>query len=147
MRLTTFTDYTFRVLIYLGLHPEQLATVGELADTYDISRNHLTKIVHYLGQNGHITTTRGKGGGIKLARLPEQIIIGELIRDTEKNSLLVECFSRDSCDCKIVPACRLTGILREAQEAFFTVLDHYTLKDLIRNESALNQILHVNSTT
>ncbi|MCW8944677.1 MAG: Rrf2 family transcriptional regulator, partial [Sedimenticola sp.] len=59
---------------------------------------------------------------------------------------LVECFSRESCDCKIVPACRLTGILREAQEAFFTALDHYTLKDLIRNESALNQILHVDST-
>ncbi|MDF1527559.1 MAG: Rrf2 family transcriptional regulator [Sedimenticola sp.] len=141
MRLTTFTDYTFRVLTYLGLHPKQLATVTELADAYDISRNHLTKVVHYLGQKGYIETLRGKGGGIRLALSPDKIQIGLLVRDTEKGSLLVECFSQGRGDCKIVPACRLTGILQEAQQAFFLVLDKYTLSDLITNPRSLEELL------
>jgi Rrf2 family nitric oxide-sensitive transcriptional repressor len=145
MRLTTFTDYTFRGLIYLGLHPTTLATVGELADCYDISRNHLTKVVHYLGQNGYIETLRGKGGGIKLALSPEVIQIGVLVRDTEKSSLLVECFSVGQCHCKIVPACRLTGILQEAQQAFFQVLDRYTLNDLIQDRTKLEALLTIKS--
>ena len=141
MRLTTFTDYTFRVLTYLGLHPKQLATVAELADAYDISKNHLTKVVHYLGQKGYIETLRGKGGGIRLALSPDKIQIGLLVRDTEKGSSLVECFSQGRCDCKIVPACRLTGILQEAQQAFFLVLDKYTLSDLITNPRSLEELL------
>lgn len=144
MRLTTFTDYTFRVLIYLGLHQDRLATVGELADCYAISRNHLTKVVHYLGQHGYIETVRGKGGGIKLALSPEVIQVGVLVRDTEKNSLLVECFSLGHCHCKIVPTCQLTGILQEAQQAFFQVLDRYSLNDLIQDRDKLEALLTIN---
>ena len=141
MRLTTFTDYTIRVLIYAGLHPGELTTVAELAERYDISRNHLTKVIHYLGQRGYIETLRGKGGGIRLAAQPGEINLGALIRDTEKNSALVECFSPTTCHCKITPACRLTGILVEAQEAFYQVLGKYTVADLIRNADTLDKLL------
>ncbi len=143
MRLTTFTDYTIRVLIYMGLHPGELTTVAELAQRYDISRNHLTKVIHYLGKQGYIETLRGKGGGIRLAARPAAINIGELVRDTEKNSTLVECFSPGACQCKITPACRLTGILHEAQEAFYQVLGKYTLADLLKNADALEKLLTI----
>lgn len=144
MRLTTFTDYTIRVLIFMGMHPEQLTTVGELAQRYDISRNHLTKVIHYLGQQGYIETLRGKGGGIRLAIEPQDINIGTLVRDTEKNSALAECFSKQTCHCKILPACRLTGILKEAQESFYQVLDKYSVADLIVNVSVLENLLVIN---
>ena len=141
MRLTTFTDYTIRVLIYSAIHPEQIVTVGELAEKYEISRNHLTKVIHYLGQQGYVETLRGKGGGIRLATPAEKINLGQLIRDTEKNSFLAECFNKESCHCKILPACRLTGILREAQEAFYQVLGQYTIADLIVNAAKLDNLL------
>ncbi len=144
MRLTTFTDYTIRVLIFMGIHPEQSTTVGELAQRYDISRNHLTKVIHYLGQQGYIETQRGKGGGIKLAINPEDINIGKLIRDTEKHTALAECFNKGNCQCKILSACRLTGILREAQESFYRVLDKYTVADLIVNANKLENLLVIN---
>lgn len=141
MRLTTFTDYTIRVLIYAAIHLEEILTVGELAERYEISRNHLTKVIHYLGQQGYVETLRGKGGGIKLAIPAEKISLGQLVRDTEKNSFLAECFNKESCNCKILPACRLTGILREAQEAFYQVLSQYTIADLIVNASRLENLL------
>lgn len=145
MRLTTFTDYTIRVLIYIGLRPGELTTVGKLAELYGISRNHLTKVVHYLGRQGHIETLRGKGGGFRLACRPEALSLGELVRGTEKNTILVECFNPDGCDCKIMPACHLTEILAEAQSAFYRVLGKYTLKDLLRKEAGLKSLLQVNS--
>lgn len=141
MRLTTFTDYTMRVLIYMGLHPEELTTVAELAQRYDISRNHLTKVIHHLGQHGYIETLRGKGGGIRLAAKPADINLGTLVRETEKNTALAECFSSKACHCKITPACRLSAILVEAQEAFYQVLGKYTVADLIKNPDALNKLL------
>jgi len=130
MRLTTFTDYTIRVLIYMGIYPDVQTTVGELAEHYGVSRNHLNKVAHYLSQRGYVETSRGKGGGMKLAMKPENINIGSLVRDTEKHSKLVECFIPGNCQCRILPACRLTGILREAQEAFYMTLDRYTIVDL-----------------
>lgn len=141
MRLTTFTDYTFRVLIYLGLHPDDQITVAELAQRYDISRNHLTKVIHFLGQRGYIETLRGKGGGIRLAAKPSEISLGTLARETEKNSVLVECFIPDDCQCKITRACSLAGILVEAQEAFYRVLDKYSVADIIKNPTTLNKLL------
>lgn len=141
MRLTTFTDYTIRVLIYLGLHPDRLTTAAELAERYQVSRNHLTKVVHFLAQQGYIDTLRGKGGGVRLARKPEDITIGRVIRESERDSVLVECFNKESCQCRILPACRLTGILREAERAFYQVLDGYTLSDLIKNDRALDALL------
>ncbi|WP_428624040.1 RrF2 family transcriptional regulator [Sedimenticola sp.] len=141
MRLTTFTDYTIRVLIFLALDRERLATAGELATRYGISHNHLTKVVHYLGQQGYIETLRGKGGGIRLALSPEVINIGTLIRQSEQNSNLVECFNAETSQCRISPACRLAGVLGEAQEAFFQVLEKYTLADLTSNADALDILL------
>lgn len=145
MRLTTFTDYTIRVLICMGLQPGRLTTVAELAQRYDISRNHLTKVIHYLGQQGYIETIRGKGGGIRLAKEAKSINLGTLVRDTEKSSVLAECFSKESCQCRILPACRLTGILREAQEAFYRVLDKYTLSDLLIKRVELEHLLAINA--
>ena len=141
MRLTTYTDYTMRVLIYMGLNPGEWTTVAELAERYDISRNHLTKVIHHLGQLGYIETLRGKGGGIRLRAKPNEINLGTVVRETEKNSVLVECFDPATSHCKITPACRLTPILAEAQEAFYKVLEKYTLADLVEDPGSLKMLL------
>ena len=141
MRLTTFSDYTLRVLIYLGVHDEEIATVAQIADAYGISANHLMKVVHYLAQGGYIETARGKGGGIRLGLAPEKINIGELVRGTEDNRKLVECFDRDNSDCRIETACVLRGVLGRALEAFFKSLDNYTLADLIAPKPRLANML------
>ena len=143
MRLTTFTDYTIRVLIYLAMHPDELTTVAELAQRYEISRNHLTKVIHHLGQQGYIETLRGKGGGIRLATSAADINLRILIRETEKNSALVECFAPSVNHCKITSACRLSGVLHEAQEAFYQVLDKYSVSDLVTNPAALDRLLDI----
>ena len=143
MRLTTFTDYTIRVLIYLAMHPDELTTVAELAQRYEISRNHLTKVIHHLGQQGYIETLRGKGGGVRLATSAADINLRILIRETEKNSALVECFAPSVNHCKITSACRLSGVLHEAQEAFYQVLDKYSVSDLVTNPAALDRLLDI----
>lgn len=145
MRLTTFSDYTIRVLIYLGIHPNEMTTVSALADQYAISQNHLTKVIHYLGKRGYIKTLRGKGGGIRLATQPEAINIGALVRDTEANSKLVECLTPDTNSCKISPICRLAGVLLKAQEAFYRVLDDYTIAYLIEDAAALDALLRAST--
>lgn len=139
MRLTTFSDYALRVLIYLGVHPGELSTVAGIAHAYGISANHLMKVVHYLGQQGYVETVRGKGGGMRLARAPERINLGELVRAAEEPRL-VECFEPGSA-CRIESACALRGILAEALEAFFAVLDRHTLADLLRPERKLAKVL------
>ena len=141
MRLTTFSDYSLRVLIYLGVHDEEIATVGQIADAYGISANHLMKVVHYLAQGGYIETARGKGGGMRLGLAPERINVGELLRGTEDNRKLVECFDRDNSDCRIEAACVLRGMLGRALEAFFASLDAYTLADLIAPKPRLANML------
>jgi len=141
MRLTTFSDYTLRVLIYLGVHDDRIATVGQIAEAYGISANHLMKVVHYLAQGGYIETTRGKGGGMRLGLAPEKINLGELVRGTEDNHKLVECFDRNNSDCRIESACVLRGVLGQALEAFFRSLDTYTLADLLAPKPRLEKIL------
>lgn len=141
MRLTSFTDYSLRVLIYLGLRRERLATIAEIAAAYGISKNHLMKVVHHLGQQGYIDTLRGKSGGIRLARPPAEINLGELIRATEASTVLVECFAPDASECRIEPVCALRGILERSLKAFYAVLDDYTLADVLRNSDRLAALL------
>lgn len=142
MRLTTFTDYSLRVLIYLGTHDEQRAAVGEIALAYNISRNHLMKVILFLAAENYVVTTRGKGGGIALKVDPGRIHIGELVRKAEEGSVLVECFSQDSACC-IEPACVLRGAFHKAVQAFYAILDTYTLADLIAKRVSLKRLLHV----
>ena len=140
MRFSTFTDYSLRVLIYLGLHQDRLSTIGEIAEGYAISENHLMKVVHQLGRNGYVETYRGKGGGMKLSRQPQDIVLGELIRLTEGDFDLVECFQPAS-RCRIQPACALKGILEQSLEGMFQVLDAYTLADLMHKPRSLERAI------
>ncbi len=131
MRLTTFSDYSLRVLIYLGTAPGRLATIEQIATAYGISGNHLMKVVHQLAQHRYIETVRGKGGGMRLARVPEAINVGQVVRATEDSLALVECFEGGASDCRIERACVLKQALGQALDAFLGVLDRYTLADLI----------------
>lgn len=141
MRLTTFSDYSLRVLMYLGVHDGRLATAGEIAAAYGVSENHLVKVVHHLARQGYIETARGKGGGMRLARPPGKINVGEVVRGTEESLALVECFDRESSDCRIEPACVLKGILSRALDAFLAVLDRHTLADLLLPKPKLARML------
>ncbi len=140
MRLSSFSDYSLRVLIYLGLHAGRLATVGEIAAAYGISDNHLTKVAHHLGRLGYVETVRGKGGGLRLGRGAAEIRLGEVIRGTEVDFALVECFATGS-QCQIHAACRLPPILDEALAAMFAVLDRYTLADLLQQPGELTRMI------
>ena len=147
MRLTNFTDYTLRVLIYLGVNraDSRLATISDIAIAYRISENHLMKIVHHLAKHGYVETTRGKGGGVRLALAPEQINVGEVVRKAEEDLAVVECFEKGNVNCTIIPACTLQGILEQALHAFFEVLDRHTLADLIVNRTKLARLFHTAS--
>ncbi|KXS53083.1 MAG: DNA-binding transcriptional regulator (yjeB) [Marinobacter sp. T13-3] len=132
MHITRYTDYSLRVLIYLAAEGDRLATIQEIADSYQISKNHLMKVVHQLNKKGYIETVRGKNGGMRLHMAPEDINIGILIRETEQDLNIVECFSSKNA-CKITPVCGLKGMFNEALKAFLEVLDKYTLADVIRD--------------
>ncbi|MCM3638355.1 Rrf2 family transcriptional regulator [Sporosarcina luteola] len=142
MRLTLYTDYSLRVLMYLGTKETgELSTIQEISDRYNISKNHLTKVVHELGKMGLIATVRGRGGGIRLNVRPEEIIVGELVRKTEDDFYLVECFREDGNQCILSSACRLKGALHEALAAYLAVLDKYTIADFLVNKEELAAIL------
>ena len=126
MRLTRYTDYAMRVLLYVGARPERLCSIAEISRAYGISQNHLMKVVHDLGKAGYIASARGRFGGIRLGRPPEEIGVGAVVRHTEEGFDLADCGG-----CIIAPACGLTGALREALAAFMAVLDSYTLADLL----------------
>jgi len=143
MQLTLYTDYSLRVLLYLGLNPRRMATITDIAQSYGISRNHLVKVVHNLAMQGFINTTRGRGGGITLARPAAEINIGDVVRHTEVNFHLVECFDRERNTCPIAVACFLKSALYEAQGAFMAVLDRYTLADVLDNRDWLQSVLKV----
>jgi Rrf2 family nitric oxide-sensitive transcriptional repressor len=135
MRLTRYTDYALRALIYVGLHEPRQSSIAEIARAYGISENHLTKVVHQLGRLGLIRTTRGRGGGLRLGRPAAEIVIGAVVRQTEDDLALVECFARGVC--AITAPCRLRRALGEALAAFLAVLDGYTLADLLADEAGL----------
>lgn len=143
MRLTAFTDYSLRVLIYLAAQPGRRATVGEIARRFELKENHLTKVVHFLGKQGLLANVRGKGGGLDLALPPERIVIGQVVRQTEGNALPAECFAADGGHCGIARLCRLRGVLHEAVQAFYRVLDGYTLADLVHNRDELAQVMQL----
>lgn len=143
MRLTAFTDYSLRVLIYLATQPDRRATIDEIASAFRIKRNHLTKVVHFLGKEGLLTNVRGKGGGLDLAREPKTIGIGDVVRRTEGAAVPAECFGDKAHYCRIVRQCRLRDVLREAVDAFELVLDAYTLEDLVADRPALARVMFV----
>jgi Rrf2 family nitric oxide-sensitive transcriptional repressor len=136
MQLTRYSDYSLRLLMYLAMRPEG-ATITEVAERYNISRNHLVRIVHDLGKQDWIATARGRAGGLRLVKRPEDINLGTLLRDTEANFDLVECFNPEKNACVIAPSCRLKKLLFDAREAFLAELDKYTLADIVVNREAL----------
>jgi len=137
-----YTDFSLRVLLYLGIKgTKELSTVQEISDAYNISKNHLTKVVHELGKMGLVETTRGRGGGIRLNVKPDEINIGATVRKTEDDFHLVECFNCETNQCVITPACKLKGVLHEALAAYLKVLDNYTLADFVENNEDLAAIL------
>lgn len=138
MKINTFTNLAFRVLIYLALRKNQLVKTSEIADAYFVSFNHLKKVITLLIEHGYISGTKGRGGGIKLAKNPEQIGIGEVFRLTVEDVALAECFASPTNKCVISPTCRLKSILQDAVEKFVSELDQFTLQDLVKDrEGAL----------
>ncbi len=136
MRLTRYTDYAMRVLLYLGARPDRLCAIAEISRAYGISQNHLMKVVNDLVNAGYLISVRGRAGGVRLGRAPDEINVGAVVRHTEDGFDLVDCDS-----CVIAPACGLTGALHEALAAFMTVLDGYTLDDLLDQRAGLAALL------
>jgi len=143
MQLTLYTDYSLRVLVYLGVKGGELSTISEIAEHYNISRNHLVKVVHNLANHGFIHTTRGKGGGMRLVGSPDQVNIGDVVRHTEVNFNIVECFDNSGDGCPITPVCALKGALHQATKSFMAVLDSYTLADVLGNSEQLSRALNI----
>lgn len=144
MQLKKYTDYALRVLIFTGTksnHSTELASIKEISDTFYISEHHLRKIVFDLNKQGLVETVRGRYGGIRLAKTPEDINVGKIVRDLEQDFNLLECFDKGRNHCILSPACKLKFALHEALEAFFQVLDQYTLRDLIVNENELLELM------
>ena len=142
MKLSLFTDYSLRVLMFAALKGETFS-LSEVAEAYDISRHHLVKVVNYLAKLGYLETRRGRGGGIALGMKPEDIRIGMVVRRTEDTPFIVECFDKQHNTCPINGSCRLKGALAQAVNAFYETLDRHTLRDLVSGADGtrLNRIL------
>lgn len=138
MKLTRYTDYALRVLIYVGLRPDGLGSIADIAARYDISENHLMKVVQQLGRSGFLATTRGRGGGVRLGRAPESIRIGDVVRLTEADFDIADCAT-----CTLGGECKLTSVFAKATAAFLAVLDQYTLADIIKSGDPLRALLHL----
>ena len=143
MKLTTFTDYSLRMLMYLAAEPRRRATIAEIAGAFGISEHHLTKVAHGLGCDGWLANVRGKGGGLQLAMAPQHIGVGAVVRLTEGGDVPATCFAADRATCAIGPVCRLRGVLGEAVQAFYAVLDRYTVADLAGDLQALPRLLSI----
>ena len=144
MQLTQFTDYSLRALIYIALRNER-CTINDIACAYNISNNHLVKIIHNLSRLGVVKTSRGKNGGIGLNVEPADVNLGALVVQLEPNFDLVPCFNKEEANCCIAPACRLKQILDEAGQAFRAVLYRYTLADILANPQQLGQLLNISA--
>ncbi len=137
MQLTSFTDYGLRTLMYVAARSEHTTSVKEIAEHYGISRNHLVKVVHRLSQLGYIETTKGKGGGIKIAKDAEKLRLGDLIAQLEPNMNMVECFDAKTNTCRITGSCQLKHYLFEATQNFINTMNKYTLADTVQNKNLL----------
>lgn len=143
MKLTTFTDYALRSLIYVALSKDKLVTIDKIADSNKISRHHVTKVITRLNQLGYLETIRGKGGGIRLAMRPELITIGRVVRQTENETNPLPCMRGKGDPCVILPACKLISALESAQDAFFATLDRYTLADFLEPKQRLMSLFSI----
>ena len=143
MQLTLHTDYALRVLIYLAQKQDGLTTITDVTDFYKISRNHLVKVVHHLSLENFIHTTRGKHGGMRLARRPELISIGAVVRRMEPNFDIVECFDTRNAPCAVTPVCALKEVLYQAGNEFLAVLDKYTVADAVHQNEFTTQVFSV----
>lgn len=142
MRLTYFSDYAFRTLMYLAVTPERRCTIREIAAAYDISRAHLMKVVNVLTRQGMVTAQRGPNGGLTLAVPADQIRLGDVIRKTEDDLGLVECFRPDN-RCRLTPACALAPALDRAMQAFLAELDQQTIADMVRQPQSIRRVLNI----
>lgn len=131
MQLTVFTDYCLRSLMYLAAHPNKTSTVKEISEIHGASRNHLVKVIHRLAQLGYVETTKGRSGGIKLIKDTQNLRLGDLVVEFEPNMFIVECFNKETNQCKIIDSCQLKHYLFEATQSFIDVLNKYTLADAI----------------
>jgi Rrf2 family nitric oxide-sensitive transcriptional repressor len=140
MRLTLHTDYSLRVLIHVAVADGKLTTISQIAESFDISKQHLMKVVNDLSLMGYLDTVRGRGGGIRLRGSPRAINIGQVVRQTEDNLHVIGCLGERGY-CRIERVCVLRGVLHDATQAFLAVLDGYTLADLIKPHRALSSLL------
>lgn len=140
MRLTYFSDYAFRVLMYLAITPDRRCTIREISEAYGISRAHLMKVVNLLTREGLVTAQRGPSGGLTLARPANEIRLGDVIRKTEDDLGLVECF-RPENTCRLTPSCVLAPALSRALQAFLAELDKQTIADLVHKPQVLRRLL------
>lgn len=143
MHLTHYTDYSLRALIFLSIQPDEKVSIHDIADFFEISKDHLVKVVHNLNRLGYIESIRGRHGGIRLSRKPEDINIGEVVRNVEPHFHLVDCFNKEAPHCKVQPVCKLKHILEDALEQFVSVLDQYTLADLVDDHQVANQLVGI----
>ena len=138
MRMTLHSDYALRMLVYLAMRPDEVATASEIAAAYDLSRNHLLKVALNLRKGGFVETTRGRMGGLRLSKPASEMTVGQVVRFVEEDFALVECFRADGGNCVISPACRLKDIFHEALSAYLAVLEKYTLADVVGDRTALS---------
>lgn len=143
MKLTQYTDYGLRALIALAVAPDRRLTVNGISAAYGISRNHLVKVVAKLADLGYVETTRGKGGGVRLARAPEDIRVGHVVREMEAGLGVVECLGKNGGGCVISPVCQLKGLFEEATQAFLAALDEHRLSELARPQAPVARLLNI----
>jgi Rrf2 family nitric oxide-sensitive transcriptional repressor len=145
MRLTDYTDYALRVLMFCAAHPERPVTIAELAEHHGISKNHLMKVVNDLARQGFLQTTRGRGGGLRLLKTAQEIRIGDVVRASETDFKMVECFDASTNTCTLTPHCQLKGVIQSAQRSFMAELDRATLADVITAPTSELQTITVSA--
>jgi len=141
MKITTFSDYSLRILIYLAVHEETKSTATQIAKDYDISFHHIAKAAQWLAREGYVRSARGRSGGMELCYPPENINIGQLLKKAEADTAMVDCMRSDGGQCCISPSCGLKFALFEAQTAFYAALDKYSLADISNKKTALTALL------